>query len=71
MKNYTVIKNQPALAAGPLSWWSTFDFPAKLDENKQYKRIMGNVSGFECYQTFVYSSKSGTTRLREHQNKYV
>ena len=68
---YTIIKNnQSILAARPLSWWSTFNLPTKLDENDQYQRIFGRVTCFKCYQTFIYSSKSGTTRLKEHQHEY-
>ena len=46
-----------------------FEFPAKLDEDNIYQRIFGYVSCFKCYQTFAYSAKSGTTRIKEHLNK--
>ena len=48
-----------------------FGFPAVLDENERYQRIVGYVSCFKCFQTFIYSSKSGTTRLKEHENRCV
>ncbi|CAF4181878.1 unnamed protein product [Rotaria sp. Silwood2] len=31
--------------------------------------MFGYVSCFKCFQTFIYSSKSGTTRLKEHEIK--
>ncbi|CAF1493857.1 unnamed protein product [Rotaria sordida] len=65
---YTVIKNE-SLTESSSSWWNSFGFPAKLDENAKYQRIFGYVSCFKCYQTFIYSAKNGTTRLSEHQNK--
>ncbi|CAF2648409.1 unnamed protein product [Rotaria sp. Silwood2] len=68
---YTVIKKKSSTASSSSlpSWWSSFGYPAKSDENAKYQRIFGYVSCFKCYQTFIYSAKSGTTRLREHQNK--
>ncbi|CAF1080327.1 unnamed protein product [Adineta ricciae] len=65
-KLYKVIKNESSSGA---TWWNTFGFPAKLDENNEYQRIFGHVSCFKCYQTFNYSSKSGTTRLKAHEMK--
>ena len=65
-KTYKVIKNESSSGA---SWWNIFGFPAKLDENNEYQRISGYVSCFKCFQTFFYSAKSGTTRLKEHEAK--
>jgi len=65
-KTYKVIKNESSSAS---TWWNIFGFPAKLDENNEYQRIFGYVSCFKCFQTFIYSSKSGTTRLKEHETK--
>ena len=64
---YTIIKKDSSTASS--SWWNGFGFPAKLDEDNIYQRIFGYVSCFKCYQTFVYSAKSGTTRIKEHYNK--
>jgi hypothetical protein len=68
-KKYFVIKNQSSTALS--SWWKTFGFPAQLNENNQYQQIPGYVSCFNCFQTFIYSRKSGTTRLNEHAAKCV
>jgi hypothetical protein len=65
-KIYKVIKNESSSAS---AWWNIFGFPAKLDENNEFQRIFGYVSCFKCFQTFIYSSKSGTTRLKEHETK--
>ncbi|CAF3805095.1 unnamed protein product, partial [Rotaria sp. Silwood1] len=66
---YIVIENK--LSKPCPSWWKIFGFPGILDENKQYRRIFGYVSCFKCFQTFIYSSKSGTTRLKEHEIKCI
>ena len=63
-KTYKIIKNESSSGA---TWWNMFGFPAKLDESNEYQRIVGHVSCFKCFQTFNYSSKSGTTRLKEHE----
>ena len=64
---YVVIENESAKPS--LSWWKIFGFPARVDENNKSERIPGYVSCFRCFQTFIYSNKSGTTRLKEHENK--
>ncbi|CAF1176026.1 unnamed protein product [Rotaria sordida] len=66
---YIVIENK--LSKPCPSWWKIFGFPAILDENKKYRRIFAYVSCFKCFQTFIYSSKSGTTRLKEHEIKCI
>jgi len=65
-KTYKVIKNESASAS---TWWNIFGFPTKLDENNEYQRIFGYISCFKCFSTFIYSSRSGTTRLKEHETK--
>ncbi|CAF4684738.1 unnamed protein product [Rotaria sp. Silwood2] len=35
-------------------------------KNDEFNRITGCVSCFKCYSTFIYSSNSGTTRLKQH-----
>ncbi|CAF2076585.1 unnamed protein product, partial [Rotaria magnacalcarata] len=47
-------------------WWTTFGYPAAIDEKNIFQRITGYVSCFKCYGTFVYGSNSGTTRLKQH-----
>jgi hypothetical protein len=44
-------------------------FPAKLNENNEFQRIFGYVNCFKYFQTFIYSSKSGTIRLKQHETK--
>ena len=68
-EKYAIIENKSSKATS--SWWKLFGFPAVLDENERYQRIVGYVSCFKCFQTFIYSSKSGTTRLKEHENRCV
>lgn len=64
---YTVIKNESAKPIA--SWWKTFGFPAMIDEKNEVKRILGYISCFRCYHTFIYNHSSGTTRFKEHTEK--
>ncbi|CAF2257460.1 unnamed protein product, partial [Rotaria magnacalcarata] len=66
-KKYKVIEND---SSSPLlDWWTTFGYPAALDENNVFQRITGYVSCFKCFGTFVYGNNSGTTRLKQHAVK--
>jgi hypothetical protein len=66
-KKYTIIIKE---SSTPLAeWWSAFGYPAKLSEDGKCHRITGFVSCFKCFNTFIYSNSSGTTRLKQHANK--
>jgi hypothetical protein len=64
-KKYMIIKNK----SSSVDWWKAFGYPAKLGENGEFHRISGFVSCSKCFNTFIYSSNSGTTRLKQHVNK--
>jgi len=61
---YTVIKNEKT---NPSVCWKLFGFPAKkLDNSTQFQRIEGFSSCHLCYQTFVYTSNTGTRNMLAH-----
>lgn len=61
---YTVIKNEKRTSS---LCWQVFGFPAKKVENtNQFKRIEGFTSCRVCYQTFSYTSTTGTRNMLAH-----
>jgi len=67
-KSYTIIKKESSTSLA--EWWSSFGYPAKIGEDGKYYRIAGFVSCFKCFHTFIYGNSSGTTRLKQHANKW-
>ncbi|CAF4406112.1 unnamed protein product, partial [Rotaria sordida] len=47
--------------------WEVFGFPAKkLENTKEYKKIDGFTSCEKCYETFSYTSTTGTRNMLSH-----
>ncbi|CAF1565635.1 unnamed protein product, partial [Adineta steineri] len=65
-KKYTIIKNESS--ASSVDWWKPFGYPSKLNENGEYDRIKGFISCFKRFNTFIYNSSSGTSRIKQHAN---
>jgi hypothetical protein len=66
-EKYTIIKNESSVSS--VDWWKAFGYPSKLNENGEYYRIKGFISCFKCFNTFIYNSSSGTTRIKQHAAK--
>jgi hypothetical protein len=62
---YKVIKNEGIHLSS--SCWRVFGYPAKkLEESNQFERIQGFASCQSCYQTFAYTSSTGTRNMNAH-----
>ncbi|CAF3835637.1 unnamed protein product [Rotaria sp. Silwood1] len=46
--------------------WNVFGFPTEKNEAGRFERINGFVSCKQCYQTFTYTSTTGTRHLNAH-----
>jgi hypothetical protein len=61
---YKVIENEKTNSS---LCWKCFGFPAKKSENNdQFERIEGFTSCRSCYQTFAYTSNTGTRNMIAH-----
>ncbi|CAF1491119.1 unnamed protein product, partial [Rotaria sordida] len=65
-QKFKIIENESRSHA---EWWRSFGFPAQLNENKKFERIIGYISCFKCMHTQAYNSLSGTKRFTQHANK--
>ncbi|CAF0997451.1 unnamed protein product [Rotaria sordida] len=61
---YTILKNENTKSS---ICWEVFGFPAKkLENTKEYKKIDGFTSCEKCYETFSYTSTTGTRNMLSH-----